>query len=204
MDEAQPFKLILLGSINVGKTSCIECYVNGQSSPYTQHTIGARFDDQILDIDGVKHHFQIWDTAGQDTFISTTALYCHGAKGAAILFDLTNRQSFLDVPVWVETINNTTSDIPIVLMGNKCDLLEHTTPCATVNEIYELANQLHCQYYQVSAKTGNQVEDAINYLAIQAVLHSQNQASTETPTPAKIDPNAQAQSQTSNNGESCC
>ena len=204
MDETRPIKLILLGSVNVGKTSCIGCYVNGQFSPYTQHTMGARFDDQILEIDGVKHHFQIWDTAGQDTFISTTALYCRDAKGAAILFDLTNRQSFLDVPVWVETIYNTTPDIPIVLMGNKCDLLEQTAPCATINEIYELADQLHCQYYQVSAKTGNQVEDAINFLAIQAVLHSQNQPSTDDSKSVNIDPNAQAQSQTSNNDENCC
>ena len=47
---------------------------------------------------------QIWDTAGQERYRTITNAYYKGADGIIVVFDLTNRESFLSIPVWLNEI----------------------------------------------------------------------------------------------------
>lgn len=65
----------------------------------------------------------IWDTAGQEKLCPLREGYYIGANAAIIIFDVSSRITFKNVPRWYkDLINIMKADIPIVLLGNKVDL----------------------------------------------------------------------------------
>jgi len=71
---------------------------------------------------------QIWDTAGQERYRSIASSYYRGAVGALLVYDVTDRNSFNHVPMWLKEVEeNAEKDCLIMLVGNKMDLNEHRT-----------------------------------------------------------------------------
>ena len=119
------YKIILIGKERVGKTSITKQFVKGQfdekeesskvCSLYTKRI-------HIEDTDDTCAELQIWDTLGQEKFKSMGALFYKESHGAFIVFDLSNRQSFADLPSWVTTLTDVLGEnVIIVLLGNCCD-----------------------------------------------------------------------------------
>jgi len=81
-----------------------------------------------------------------------------GALGAIILYDLTNRDSLTNLDTWCQEIRKSTGDIPILLLGNKCDLPEEqevsTEYALYLKEKYHFSGTM-----EVYAKTGEDVEE---------------------------------------------
>ena len=68
---------------------------------------------------------QIWDTAGQERYRTITNAYYKGAEGIILVFDLFKRQSFLNLDDWLKEVEkHGKTDVEIVVIGNKLDLLE--------------------------------------------------------------------------------
>jgi small GTP-binding protein len=44
---------------------------------------------------------QIWDTAGQERFHSIARTYYQGAHGIILCYDVNDRTSFNNIPVWL-------------------------------------------------------------------------------------------------------
>ena len=57
-------------------------------------TLGVDFKVKELFIGETHVKVQIWDTAGQERFKNITNGYYRGAHGIAIVFDVTNIESF--------------------------------------------------------------------------------------------------------------
>jgi len=71
---------------------------------------------------------QIWDTAGQERYRSIASSYYRGAVGALLVYDVTDRNSFNHVPMWLKEIEeNAEKDCLIMLVGNKMDLNDQRT-----------------------------------------------------------------------------
>ena len=70
MVEAKKFlvKLVLLGDMNVGKTSLINKFSGGDANP--QATVGTDFKTKSITIDDQQVTLQMWDTAGQEKHAS--------------------------------------------------------------------------------------------------------------------------------------
>lgn len=70
--------------------------------------------------------FKIWDTAGQERFRTITPQMFRLAQGVIIAFDLTKKETFEGVKVWMDCIYKQSRElgIPKVLVGNKVDLAE--------------------------------------------------------------------------------
>jgi small GTP-binding protein len=67
--------------------------------------------------------FEIWDTAGQERYHSLAPMYYRGAAAAIVVYDITNRESFLRAQAWVKELHQQGKDnIVIALAGNKYDL----------------------------------------------------------------------------------
>lgn len=64
-------------------------------------TIGVDYYLDVLKIEGVNIHIQLWDTAGQDRFRAITKNYIKGAHGVFLLFDVLNKKSFQSISVWI-------------------------------------------------------------------------------------------------------
>ena len=114
---------------------------------------------KTVDIDRKIFKLQIWDTAGQEKFRTITSSYYRGAHGIIIVFDLTNKDSFLNVSNWMNEITKYASDnVNKLLIGNKSDLADRRV--VTTEEAKELADSLGVSYIETSAKTSTGVEES--------------------------------------------
>ena len=101
---------------------------------------------------------QIWDTAGQERYRSITTAYYRGAAAIFICFDLTNHDSFVNLNNWLEEVAKyTDNNIDKLILANKSDLNEKKV---TKKEMEDFEKKTGIKIMEVSAKTGNGVEEA--------------------------------------------
>ncbi|MBA7682096.1 hypothetical protein ES703_90442 [subsurface metagenome] len=76
----------------------------------------------------------------------------------------------MKIPGWVSSINKSVNkEIPMILIGNKIDLERKVSN----EEGEELATRLKCEYLETSAKTGENVEKAFQFIARRCLEESQ-------------------------------
>ncbi|XP_075069411.1 ras-related protein Rab-12 [Mixophyes fleayi] len=118
------FKLqvIIIGSRGVGKTSLMERFTDDTFCEACKSTVGVDFKIKTVELRGKKIRLQIWDTAGQERFNSITSAYYRSAKGIILVYDLTKKETFDDLPKWMKMIDKYASeDAELLLVGNKLD-----------------------------------------------------------------------------------
>ena len=151
-------KVIIVGDSNVGKSSLMEGYVNGRIDSEYIPTIGIDFKTKKISVGAETCKLQIWDTAGQERFRSIISAYYKGAHVVLIVFDVTNRESFNNIPRWIRSVRNHCVDNQFfVLVANKTDLRSTYSfkGHVTSEEIKELAESLGFDmFFEASAKTG--------------------------------------------------
>ena len=64
----------------------------------------------------------MWDTAGQEKFGGLRDGYYIQGQCAVIMFDVTSRVTYKNVPNWHRDLTRVCENIPIVLCGNKVDI----------------------------------------------------------------------------------
>lgn len=157
------YKCIVVGDGGVGKTALAVRLCKGFFIEDYKMTIDVDFYVKTIEIDDLNIKLQIWDTGGQERFNSIRSIYYRGARGAAIVFDLSNQESFEHIPRWIEEIKReTVGDIPILLIGNKSDLINSRE--VTSGDIYNITRQFKLLYMQTSAKTGAEVSKCFDVL----------------------------------------
>ncbi len=114
-------KLIVVGDSNVGKTNIISKYISSEFNKDHISTVGISMKTQAYYIDNIKVKEHIWDTVGSEKYKSVTGVYYKGAHGALIVFDITNKESFNNIEYWIESIQEQSKDIEIIIVGNKID-----------------------------------------------------------------------------------
>jgi len=119
------YKILVVGDLGSGKTSFIHRYVNGTFSSTYRATIGVDFALKTLRHENkLNIRLQLWDIAGQERFGHMTRVYYKEAVGAMIVYDVTREKTFQAVPKWKDDIDENLANIPVLLLANKCDLLE--------------------------------------------------------------------------------
>lgn len=117
------FKMIIIGDSGVGKTNILSRYTKNTFSSDFRSTVGVEFGAKKIEMHGLKIKNQIWDTAGQERYKSITNTYYKGAKGALVVYDIGQKESFINVRKWINELKmNGDKDVIIVLVGNKCDI----------------------------------------------------------------------------------
>jgi len=92
------FKIILLGDSGVGKSNILYRFSKDEFSHEMKPTISMEFFSKIIKIGGKKVKLNIWDTAGQEKFKAVSKQYYKGACGILVVYDITRRQSFENLP----------------------------------------------------------------------------------------------------------
>ncbi|CAF3024419.1 unnamed protein product [Rotaria socialis] len=153
------FKLVLIGDSSVGKSNLLLRFTRNEFRLDTQSTIGVEFAYKQVLIEGKKIKTQVWDTAGQERFKTVIPQFYRGSEGALAVFDLTKPESFDHIITWIEELHrHTPSDVPIVLVGNKSDLVDQRK--ISREQATRLAEQLNISYLETSALTSSNVEQA--------------------------------------------
>jgi len=162
------FKSIVVGDGGVGKTALTLRFSKGFFTEDYKMTIGVDFHVKTIAIETaeglIKCKLQLWDTGGQERFSSIRPMYYRGSLGTVLVFDLTNSASFEHLPGWIEEVrSNIKSDIPILLVGNKSDLIDQRA--VSIEEIGNFTRDFNLYYMETSAKTGDGVGDCFYILA---------------------------------------
>jgi Ras-related protein Rab-1A len=167
------FKLILIGNSSVGKSSLLVRFVEDIWEENFVPTIGVDFKLKTLDVDGKKVKLQIWDTAGQERFKNITASYYRGGNGVLVVYDITDRESFVNLNSWlIEIEKNANKNVFKLLIGNKNDLESERK--VTFDEGKEFADSNGMKFIETSAKTANKVNEAFELLTKEIIKSSLN------------------------------
>jgi small GTP-binding protein len=159
------FKITVVGDGAVGKTSLIQKFTNDTFKTEYIKTIGAQFSVYDKKIEGDKIKLLFWDIAGQDNFNFLKPSFFKNSVAAIIVYSLEENklgeESFKHIHNWDNDIKEYCGDIPVVIIGNKVDLIdEKKFDTSAIEKIIEEKNYLG--YFITSAKTGQGVIDAFN------------------------------------------
>lgn len=147
-------KLLLVGDSGVGKSAILSRYADDKFTESYISTIGVDFKIRTTEFAQKIVKLQIWDTAGQERFRTITASYYRGSHGVVVAFDVSDADTFKNVPMWIKEIRHYAPEgIPIVVVGNKTDLKR----IVMEQDARDFATRLGFKYVEVSAKEGKNV-----------------------------------------------
>lgn len=162
-------KIVIIGDSGVGKTSIVRRYLMNINSSVpkikdfdrVESTIGAAYYTIQLD----QNKLQIWDTAGQERFRSICPIYFRGSSGCVCVFDVCNRNSFLNVDYWVRSFKECVSDKNhnILLLANKTDYPVDQWQLS-LDEILSKACSLECHFILTSAIKMTNFDEFCKYI----------------------------------------
>ena len=159
------YKILTIGESGVGKTAILKRYVEDKFPKHHLSTIGIDYLSKDITIYNKKIKLRVWDTAGQERYRNITTHTYKDADGIALIFDLTDENSFNQINDWMDQIYNNTDKtlISLILIGNKSDLVNERVIQKEKGE--EMAENLHIKYFETSALTGEGINQAFEYLA---------------------------------------
>ncbi|KAM9951218.1 hypothetical protein ACTFIT_012324 [Dictyostelium discoideum] len=155
MAEKEQIKLVLVGDGGVGKTTFVQRHLTGEFEPRYIPTLGVSVHPLIFYTNFGKIHFNVWDTAGQEKFGGLRDGNC-----AIIMFDVTSRISYKNVPNWHSDLTRVCENIPIVLCGNKVDVKDRKVKPSQI----VFHRRYNLSYYDVSAKSNYNFEKPFVWL----------------------------------------
>ena len=170
------FKIVLVGDTCVGK-SCI--LVRFSDDVFVENyvtTIGVDFRFKTMVVNGKIVKIQIWDTAGQERYRSITTAYYRGAAAIIICCDITNKESFYNLNNWIEEVSKyIDKDVDKLVLLNKCDLKSEKK--IDQSEISKFEKERGIKVMEVSAKTGEGIENAFQYIIGKLINKSDGKSS---------------------------
>lgn len=173
------FKVLVVGEASTGKTSFIKRYVHHFFSKAYKATIGVDFALKTLQYDeNTLVRLQLWDIAGQERFGSMTRVYYKDAVGAFLVFDVNRPKTFESVMRWKADLDTKVSlsdgsNIPCLLLANKCDLVQRTEKDEEMLKKFAQQNGfIGCLY--TSPKDNINVEQAAKLLIREIMKRQEN------------------------------
>merc|ERR1712054_316743 len=167
--EVPHFKCLLVGDGGVGKTTFVKRHVTGEFEKKYVATIGVEVHPLNFDTNRGRICFNVWDTAGQEKFGGLRDGYYIQGQCAIIMFDVTGRITYKNVPVWYRDLMRVCENIPIVLVGNKVDVKDRKVKAKTIT----FHRKKNLQYYDISAKSNYNFEKPFLWLARKLVGNPQ-------------------------------
>ena len=151
------YKLVVLGSGGVGKSAITVQFVQGIFVEKYDPTIEDSYR-KLVEVDNDQYMLEILDTAGTEQFTAMRDLYMKNGQGFVLCYSIIAQSTFNDLPDLREQILRVkdTDKVPMVLVGNKCDLADQRV--ITTEQGEALASKFGCKFLEASAKTKVNVE----------------------------------------------
>lgn len=136
-------KVVVLGDQGVGKSTLIAKHCPPVCVPDASTcTIGNKT-------------FALIDSKGADRFRTLTNTFYRAARGTILIYDVTEKESFEHVPMWMSEVRlHTHKMMPVVLVANKCDLITKAKRVVTKEQGQALALAMEVPYIETDATRG--------------------------------------------------
>ena len=150
LKKTEDFTIVVLGKGTVGKTSLIFQYIKKSCPTDHDPTVEDSYTTQIKTYTGEERQFKILDTAGEDDYQTMIDEWIKAANGFLLLFAINDKESFEALKAKVVRIKkNNKGDLPIILVGNKCDL--ESSREVEKQSAMDYAKTIGAKYYETSA-----------------------------------------------------
>jgi small GTP-binding protein len=163
----QEYKLVVLGTGGVGKSALTVQFVQNIFVERYDPTIEDSYRKQV-EVDGKQCMLEILDTAGTEQFAAMRDLYMKNGAGFLLVYSITSQGTFSDLQDIREQILRVkdTDDVPMILIGNKCDL--ESDRVISREQGQQLARSWgNCSFMETSAKARINVTEAFTDLVSQ-------------------------------------
>jgi len=159
-------KICMVGLFGTGKTCLVQRYVHSIFSNRYLSTVGVKIDRKEVQVGDQTIKLMLWDLEGRDGVRDVNASYISGAHGVIYVVDGTRPETLDGVYDIRNNVTSALGEIPSVVAFNKTDL----TDSWKLDESDETGVGTRGMHgFRTSAKTGDGVEDAFQWLA-QATL----------------------------------
>ncbi|KAK3300361.1 ras family-domain-containing protein [Chaetomium fimeti] len=190
--EIPTFKLVLVGDGGTGKTTFVKRHLTGEFEKKYMATLGVEVHPLGFSTNFGQIQFDVWDTAGQEKFGGLRDGYYINGQCGIIMFDVTSRITYKNVPNWHRDLVRVCENVPIVLCGNKVDVKERKVKAKTIT----FHRKKNLQYYDISAKSNYNFEKPFLWLARKLVGNaSLDFVAAPALAPATAEVNAELQKQ---------
>ena len=175
--KSKNIKIVTLGDCYVGKTSILKRHIENKYSTDYKYTIGLNFLNKKVVKEDTIYDIYFWDTAGSERFKTINSIFYRGSDACILVFDLTKNITFSNIIFWMDEFLLNTSperaeDFPFILLGNKSDLTNQwSVPEKFINDLCKNKN---IKYFNVSAKTGENLDEAIDYIIQKSIERTNN------------------------------
>ncbi|CAG9329499.1 unnamed protein product [Blepharisma stoltei] len=167
------FKAALIGDCEVGKSNILLRYTENKFKEMYDMTIGVDFGMKLFNINGVTIKLQLWDTSGNEPFISFVRAYWVGVAATIFIYDITNRESFDQLDGWVSDVTRVAPRKVVgVIVGNKIDKIGERK--VLFEEGQNFANDHQMIYLETSAKTGWNIENLFKFVSVEILAKLRN------------------------------
>jgi len=155
------YKITLIGSTNVGKSSLLQRYTKNTFDPEKKSTCGPEFCCKTSVVSQKAIKAQVWDTSGQEKFNTITRGYYRNSLGVVLMYDISSKESFEALDHWYAEIKNWAPDATILLVGNKSD--KNFQVAREDGRNYAKAKNIDL-FFETSALDGANVQEAFKAL----------------------------------------
>jgi small GTP-binding protein len=154
-------KIVVSGDGGVGKTSFLNRLIYNHFDEEKELTRGVDFYSKIIQVNGTEYNFILWDFGGQKRFSEIVNNFVDGSLAAFILFDLSRLSTIDSVLNWINKLKEL-GNIPILLLGNKFDLMDRENIKLIDDYIEHIAEQNEniFEYIKISSKTSYNINQA--------------------------------------------
>jgi len=159
------FKIILVGDYGVGKSTSIHRFVENKFKANYVPTLGVQVTKKSIMVNGHNIDLMIWDLAGQDRYAMVRQRFYANTEGILMLYDITRLSSLKNIKKWNAEVSRFVKNIPIILIGNKIDLLEQREVRNADVKRFLAENNINIHLkIKTSAKDGVNTENAFHFL----------------------------------------
>ena len=124
--DTKEIKVILLGDCGVGKTNIISRYLYNEFRDVEASTMGSYYATKELEVNGTTVLLNIWDTAGQEKYMSVTKMLIQDSKILILCYSITDPVSFQNLNSWLQSVIEIIgSGFTLGIIANKKDLYEN-------------------------------------------------------------------------------
>ncbi|ODN02376.1 GTP-binding nuclear protein Ran [Orchesella cincta] len=163
-DDIPTFKMVL-GDGGTGKTTFVKRHLTGEFEKKYVATLGVEVHPLVFYTSRGPIRFNVWILLDRNTNGNVTVVYlCYLEKFgglrdgyyiqgqcAVIMFDVTSRVTYKNVPNWHRDLVRVCENVPIVLCGNKVDIKDRKVKAKSI--VFHRKKNLHIMTSQQKVTT---------------------------------------------------